>query len=71
MRQDKGLGECTGARAMASSRGILNIQSLNELTSENLPYPFGSTTEFKIRWCGGFTHYPHHLILTSVVDPKG
>ena len=24
-----------GARAMASSRGILNIQSLNELTSEN------------------------------------
>jgi len=29
-----------GARAMASSRGILNIQSLDELTSENVRYPF-------------------------------
>ena len=37
---------------MASSRGILNIQSLNELTSENKPQLRGPA------WCEERKHYP-------------
>ena len=49
-----------GARAMASSRGILNIQSLNELTSENC--------EFRLFYrYGAANNAAHHASLRQTV----